>query len=174
MNKQLLSETRSQIKTGDLIAFNRRRYNSLTSFVLWSYQKIARAEYSHVGIAMWSGNDLFIVEAIPPRVSITPIEAVEDFYWYSLELRTPEQTMNKFLKRYVGRPYGLFDMLTHYLGMEFNPNSLYCSELASLFYYDIGYILNRDHGHTPDAMASAVRVRSSSDPVHIAVDRGNL
>lgn len=174
MEKVLLSRTRDKIKTGDLIAFNQRKFNSLVTFVLMIYHRVYGAKYTHVGIATWLGDDLFITEAVPPYSVPTPIESVEDFYWIPCKLETSEVRKRLFLKLSMGKPYSIFEMIKTFLNIKPDRNSLYCSELASRFYLDCGYITDRSAGQTPDTIVQACLNKAGiEEPIHIAVDRGN-
>lgn len=176
MKTLLLSDMKHKIKTGDLLAFTVRRYGTIVSFILWLYQKITRVKFSHVGVAMWSGNRLFIVEAVSPRVVMTPISKVNDFFLIPVELdKPPELVQADFLMDFIETPYSLIDMVTYYLGLEFSKHKVYCSTLASAFYYFTGFLTERESGHTPQKLVDAVLKRAEVDePIHIVTDRGNL
>lgn len=175
MKTELLSEVRDEIKTGDLVAFRVRRFNSFVSLVLKGYQFITGATYSHVGIVVRNDDGIFIVEAAPPRVAILPIHKVDDFYLIKVDVPTPASQQKEFLYKKNGVPYGLVDMFTHYLGMDFGKDSLYCSELASEFYVHNSVLRERDSGHTPDKIVKAVSdAMGGVQPIHIIVDRGSL
>lgn len=181
MQPHLLSEVKDEIKTGDLLAFTVRRFGSLTSFVLWLYQKFRKVKFSHVGVAVRLGDRLFIVEAVSPRVTITPISKVKDFYLIPTriaenpKIKATEEDQISFLMDFVEVKYSLVDMITHYIGMDVNDNGVYCSELASAFYYHIGLLLERDSGHTPQTLVEAVMKKVGiEEPIHIVTDRGNL
>lgn len=175
MKQVLLSDIKDQINTGDLVAFSHREYGSITSFILWLYQKVAKVDYSHVGVVIKLGERLFIVEAVPPRVNITPIEKVDDFYWIPTKIQTSERWQIDYLLKSVETPYSIVDMFTHYLGMKFRKDRVYCSELASAFYYHVGYILDRSAGHTPDKIVRATKEAGGvTEDVHVITDRGNL
>lgn len=177
MQPHLLSDIKDQIKTGDLLAFTVRRYGTITSFALWLYQKIRKVTYSHVGIAVRLGDRLFIVEAVSPRVTITPISKVKEFYLIptTTEEKATEEAQIGFLMDFVEVKYSLVDMFTHYLGMESSDRRVYCSELCSAFYYHVGYLHERESGHTPQLLVEAVMKRAGIDkPIHVVTDRGNL
>lgn len=175
MEHHLLSEYKHKIKTGDLLAFKVRRYGSITSFFLWLYHKIFRVNFSHVGIAVRLGERVFMVEAISPRVAITPISKVREFYLIPTELKATEKTQIDFLINFVEVKYSLKDLITYYLGMDVSDDTIYCSELASAFYFHVGYLHERESGHTPEKIVNAVLKRSGvEEPIHIVTDRGNL
>lgn len=175
MKAHLLSDMRDEIKTGDLMAFRVRRYGTLTSFALWLYQKITKVRFSHVGVAMKLGEHLFIVEAISPRVTITPISKVKEFYLVPVKIKTNEENQVDYLLDFVEMNYSLISLVTHYFGFESPSNKVYCSELASGFYYHVGLLHERESGHTPEKLTEAVLAKSDvKEPIHIVIDRGNL
>lgn len=175
MKTELLSEVKDTIKTGDLIAFRVRRYDSVVSLVLKAYQFVAGAEFSHVGIALRNSDGIFIVEATPPRVTITPLHKVDDFYLVRADVQATEESQKSFLYSKYGVRYSLVDMFTHYIGMDFKKDSLYCSEFASEFYTHSGFLRERESGHTPDKITKAVReAMGGAEPIHVIVDRGSI
>lgn len=176
MEAKLLSDVQQDIKTGDLLAFTVRRYGTLVSFVLWLYQKITKVTFSHVGIAVWVGDRLFIVEAVAPRVAMTPISKVKEFYLIPANIeKASEDVMISFLMDYIEVKYSIIDFITYYLGMDYSDDKIYCSTLASAFYYHVGYLHERDSGHTPQKITKAVMKRGGVDkPIYVVTDRGNL
>lgn len=174
MQKVLLSEIKDNIKTGDLAAFNQRKFNSFVSWCLWLYHKVWGAKFTHVATFAWIGDHLFLVEAVPPKVTLTPIEMIEEFYWVPVNMKGDDKDKIRFLKRYLGTDYSILELIKTFFSIKPDKHALYCSELASRFYYEFGYITDRDAGQTPDTMVMAALTRGALDePIHVAVDRGN-
>lgn len=169
----LYSEKRKDFKTGDLLAWKTVRIRSFFDFVLFLYQKILKAEYTHVGIVLKEGDRYFIVEATPPVVRIFPISMTDDFYHFALDLNVKSSNVDSLLK-HLGKKYSLFDLVTSMFKIGNNTSDYYCSELANTFYNDIGYYDDIDAGLTPDTLVNAVLKRSGVQPVLIKNDRGNL
>lgn len=175
METRLLSEVIDDMRTGDLIAYRITRYNSLTSLLLKIWQKTTKNKYSHVGVVLKLEDRVFIVEAIPPRVAMVPITLEKSFYWIPTQIDDPNGRMVSTLTEHIGTKYNVLDILWHYLGMERSKDSLYCSVLASEFYNDIGYLRERESGHTPDTIVKAIKERSNiQTEIHVVTDRGNL
>lgn len=172
---KLLSEVYDDLKTGDLAAFRVRRYNGVISFVLKLFQYFMKNKYSHVGVIYKEADTTFIVEAIAPRVVFTPIQKVEDFYLIKTDMKAEEKEQKRFLIEKYGMPYRLYDLITHFLGMDYSKTSVYCSMLANEFYYYFGYLTERESGHTPDKLVKAVKARAGvEESTYIITDRGNL
>ena len=176
MEPILLSDMKHEIKTGDTLAFTTKKITSITSFFLWMYQKFAKVKYSHVGIAVWLGDRLFIVEAVQPRVSITPISKVDSFYHVPVSTdRTSDDIKVSFLMDYVDTPYSLIDMGLHYLNMSSDKSSIYCSALAAAFYFYIGVLLDKDMGHSPQKLVDSLLYKADLEQATFVVtDRGNI
>lgn len=168
------SEVKDKIRTGDLIAFTTTKYNSFLTFILFLYQRLLGATYTHVGIIVRTGNSTFVVEAVPPLVRIYPVENLSSFYWIDATVSAPNAKQLEFLMKRVGTPYSILDMFKGTIGMENNLNNYYCSELAADFYYNFGYIHDRSLGHTPDSIVKAIMERGNEKAIHVVVDRGNL
>lgn len=176
MDGILLSDMKHEIKTGDTLAFTTSKITSVTSFFLWLYQKLAKVKYSHVGIAVWLGDRLFIVEAVQPRVSITPISKVDSFYHIPVNTsKSVDDVKVSFLMDYVDTPYSLSDMVLHYFNISSSKGSIYCSALASAFYFHIGVIRDKDLGHSPQKLVDALLHKADLDEAtYVITDRGNL
>jgi len=170
----LYSKLRSEIKTGDLIAYDTEEIDSFFGSVLYFYQKILKARYTHVGIAVRLNNRVFIVEATPPEVRLIPLPMCGDFYYIKTDLEANEDSMLSTLFSYLGRPYSLLDLVKAKFKLTSNPSDLYCSELAQEFYNMFGYLSNRKAGETPDRIVEEVVRRSGSEPVKVIIDKGNL
>lgn len=170
----LYSKMRNEIKTGDLIAYDTEEIDSFFGFVLYLYQKILKAKYTHVGIAVCMGGRVFIVEATPPEVRLVPLAMCGNFYHIKTDMPATEQSMMTVLFSHLGKKYSLFDLVKSKIGFANNTSDLYCSELAGDFYNTFGYITDRKVGTTPDSIVEAVLGRSGSTPVKVVIDKGNL
>lgn len=170
----LYSKLRSEIKTGDLIAYDTEEIDSFFGSVLYFYQKILKARYTHVGVAVRLNNRVFLLEATPPQVRLVPLPMCGDFYLIKTDLEADENKMLSVLVSYLGRSYSLLDLLKAKLKITNNPSDLYCSELAQEFYNMFGYLPNRRAGETPDTIVDAVVKRSGNQPIKVIIDKGNL
>lgn len=169
----LYSQKRNDIKTGDLLVWKTTRINSFFDFILFLYQKIFKAEYTHVAIAVKEGNRLFIIEATPPVVRLYPISMCDDFYLFPVDTET-KSSHTDILLRKIGLKYSIWDLIRGILKLGNNEKEEYCSEIASRFYNEIGYIDDIDAGLTPDSLIKAIRKVHKTEPIFVKVDRGNL
>lgn len=169
----LYSKIRDEIRTGDLLAWKTTRINSFFDFVLFLYQKILKAEFTHVGIAFKEGDRLFLIEATPPAVRIYPVSMTDDFYVLFNNIETRPSHIDLLLKN-VGKKYSLFDLLRSILKLGNSTSEYYCSELAAMYYNSIGFIHDIDAGLTPDSIIKAIANETKSKPLFVKNDRGNL
>lgn len=170
---ELYSKKRNEIKTGDLLAWKTTRINSFFDFILFLYQKILKAEYTHVGMVVKEGGRIFIMEATPPVVRLFPVSMTEDFYIIHTNIEPKSSHVDVLLKD-IGKKYGIMDLIRSILKLGNNTSEYYCSELASHFYNEIGYINNEDAGLTPDSIIKEIVKASGNEPIFIKNDRGNL
>lgn len=169
----LYSNIRTTIVSGDLIAWKMTRLSSLTSILLFLYQKIIRANYTHVGIATVLGGRVFITEATPPCVRIFPLSMLDSFYLVKTNIDDkPEHLDNLF--RELGKPYSLIEFLKTIFRIKTGDYNYYCSYLVSKFYNDIGYITREDAGLTPDTIVSEIERVSNFPAIFVKIDKGNL
>lgn len=170
----LYSRMRSEIKTGDLIAYKTKEIDSFFGSILYFYQKILKAKYTHVGIAVRIHERVFIVEATPPEVRLVPIPLCGDFYYIKTDLEASEERKLSILFSYLGNKYSLIDLIKAKFNITNDPSNLYCSELAQEFYNMFGYLPNRRAGITPESIVKEVVKRSGNEPVKVTIDKGNL
>ncbi len=170
----LYSKMRNEIKTGDLIAYDTEEITSFFGFVLYFYQKILKAKYTHVGVAVRMGGRVFLVEATPPEVRLVPLAMCGNFYHIETNMEANEQSVMTNLFSHLGKKYSIFDLIKSKIGLSNNTNDLYCSELAGDFYNTFGYLTDRKVGTTPDSIVEAVLEQSGSTPVKVVIDKGNL
>lgn len=169
----LYSKKRTEIKTGDLLAWKTTRIHSFFDFILFLYQKIIGAEYTHVGIAVNIGNRIFVLEATPPVVRLFPLSLSEDFHLFPLNVDVKPTHLDTLFKA-LGKKYSVFDLIRSTFNIGNSNNDYYCSELASSFYNSIGIIDNNDAGFTPDSLIEEITRTFSVQPVPVKIDRGNL
>lgn len=169
----LYSEIRGNIKTGDLLIWETTKIRSFIDFVLYLYQKIFKAEFTHVGVAVVLGNRLLIVEATPPVVRLHPVSLLDDFYLLKTNIRTKSKHLD-ILFEHLGKKYSLLDLVKFLFKLRNNDNNFYCSELASKYYNEVGLIHNHDAGLTPDSLIKEVKKATSNIITFVKIDRGNI
>lgn len=77
---RLYSQVRSTIQSGDLLAWRITKASGFFDFVLMLYQRIFKARFSHVAVALRVGERVFAVEAVPNAVRIFPLAMLGNFY----------------------------------------------------------------------------------------------
>lgn len=175
----LYSKTREELRTGDLLAWKIVKIKSLVDLVLYLYQKILGAKYSHTGTVIRFGDRIFLMEASPPFVRIYPLSMLESFYLIKTNLNVENEVdinnhyYNSLLK-HSGKAYSLTDMVRGIFDMKPNDDTLYCSELCLKFYRDIGYTTSEIAGITPDTIIEEIVKLSGNQPVFVTIDREAL
>lgn len=169
----LYSEIRGSITTGDLVAWNKPGFKSATGMLLLLYQKILKAKYTHVAVTAVLGGRIMIIEATPPAVRIFPLSMLEDFDLVKTEIADIPNHLDVLLTQ-LGKPYSIMDFFRGLLHISGGNSDYYCSKLASKYYNDIGYIDNEFAGLTPDSIVEKICKRTSSSPITVKIDRGNL
>lgn len=168
----LYSKVRHDIKTGDLIAWKTTKITSFFTFVLYLYQKILGADFTHVGIAFREGDRLFVLEATPPAVRLHPLSLSGDFYHIPVSYDQQSSQID-YLLLTLGREYSIFDLLRSMFKLGNDNSDYYCSELCADFYNAVGYINNEWAGVTPDSLVNEVVKTSGTSPIFVKNDRGN-
>lgn len=178
MITKLYSEIRTNIQTGDLVIWKVDRVKSLSTLILYLYQKIYKRRSSHVGIAVNINNRVFVVEAKPPYVRMFPLSRTHDFMLLQTNIINKDAALDALLI-HLGKPYTLFNLLQGVLGWKTSEQTLYCSELCALFYMDIGYLKSNIEeedlpGETPDMLIDNIEKISNNKAFYVHIDRGNL
>ncbi len=74
-------EARPKIRTGDVIAWTHKPFNSWYDLQVQAVRFFTRSEYSHIGIALAIGCRLFVLEAVSAGVRIMPLSHDLPFFW---------------------------------------------------------------------------------------------
>ncbi len=167
------SDIRNTIQTGDLLAWDIKKIGSVSDLVLKAYQKIFKANYSHVGVAVILGGRVFVVEATLPVVRLYPLSRKPDFYIVPCSIET-KNTYIEYLFDKLGDAYSLFDLIKACFGISGVNSEFYCSELAGGFYKYIGLLDNEDDGKLPQTLVDSVVKATGKDPVFVTIDGGNI
>lgn len=170
----LYSEIRSELKTGDLIAWDDAELDSFFGIILYLYQKILKAKYTHVGVVVRIGGRVFIVEATPPEVRLIPLKMLTDFYHIKANVKANPQSQIKFLLATLGTTYSLWDMAKGLFKLGSSKKDFYCSELAGHFYNEFGHLTDRTAGFSPDTIVEALIKHTGNQPVKVVIDKANV
>jgi len=157
-------DVRNEIKTGDLLAWGKSPgLAPVSDFLLWIVKVFTKSKYGHVGIAIRLGGRLMVVEAVIPRVTLTPISAREEFYWIPMSSSWSNAYLSKLFVN-LGKPYSILDCIRAYLGKTDISNDRWqCAELVSNFYEHIG-----EFDSLPDTPVEVVNKMVENNNGHIA------
>lgn len=168
----LYSNVRHEIRTGDLLIWKTTAIEDFFDLFLFLYQKIFKAQWTHMAIATRLDGRVLQVEAVPPVSRLVPISRGRDFYWIKAGI-IPKDAHIEYLLSMLGRKYRLWDLVRSKFKLKSSAKEDYCSELASEFYNEIGYINDEDAGFTPDTLVDAIIKASGQEPIFVKMDRGN-
>ncbi len=97
-------EARVNIKSGDLLAWTHKKWNSWYDLQIQAVRMFTRSEYCHVGIAWCVGGRVFILESVGTGVRIFPLSRELPFYWLPARWAWND-TAEEFALAEVGKPY---------------------------------------------------------------------
>lgn len=147
------SSYRSQIKTGDLLAWSTHRAKGLHLFTNKLIRLFTMSEYCHVGIAWVIGDRIFIIEAVQPVVRIYPLSNEIPFYHIGMNLSVTDDSINYLLSR-VGESYSVWQAIRAYFGKPKADKQWQCAELVNSFYKRLGISLR--NSWTPSTLIDAI------------------
>lgn len=100
----IYKEYRENIKSGDLLAWSHRGWNSWSDIKIQIVRIFRRSEYSHVGTAWMVGNRVFVIEAVEPCARVYPLSKLGNFYHCPLNAPWSASTEEAALS-YIGSEY---------------------------------------------------------------------
>jgi hypothetical protein len=109
----LYKDIRPTIKSGDLLAFSHKPWNSWKDFKSQMVRVFTRSEYSHVALAWVVGNRIMCLEAVVPEVRIFPLSKLGDFYHISMNAEWKPETEEQALS-WVGSAYSQLKAMRAY------------------------------------------------------------
>ena len=169
MNKLKYSEYKKNIKSGDLLVWNKGEESFKSKLVLFIIRLFTLSEYSHVGIAWKVSDRLFIIEATIPRVRIVPLSNQDGFYHIPMKIKWKKAYTDYLLSR-VGERYSLREAILGYLGKT-TPDDRHwqCAELANTFYKNVG----TDFGdaNTPSKLVKAILEQTEAELHYVSISK---
>lgn len=149
------SEYRSSIKSGDLLVWKVTSNKTISKITSTIIRLFTLSEYTHVGIAWYIGNRLFVIEACSAGIRLLPLSQCTSFYHIPMYVNWKAEYENALLSE-IGTSYSYIDAIKGYLKIlkPNGNNSWQCAELANYFYKVTG----RDYEDnlTPSTLVSAV------------------
>lgn len=129
---------RSQIRSGDLLAWSHDKFSVIGDLTLAAIRKLTDSDYGHVGITWKVGDRLLVIEATMPKVKIMPVSLKDEFYHVPVGLQW-KKPYEEFLLDKVGLDYSIMDDIRAYYGLVVeDDNKWQCAELANRFYKSTG------------------------------------
>lgn len=177
-NYRYYSEIFDELKTGDLLCWRVNTFNNFFTFILFIYHKLFKATFSHIGVVLRLGDQVFAVEAVHPKVRLIPLHMLKSFYVYRLNL-PDRKSFVRLLLRHIGKDYSLFDMVKRMFSIRTDTDELYCAELAFDFYDSIGFFevsFDEFDGaiSTPDDLVKLVIEKANVLAEFVKIDKGNI
>jgi hypothetical protein len=115
------SEYRSNIKSGDILAWSYTKFNwTWYDFKIMLVRLATRSKYTHVGIAWIVGGRVFILEAVSTGVRIFPLSKDVPFMHLTWKELTNEQL--EFALEKVGEKYSYWECFLAFFKKN-NPNN---------------------------------------------------
>lgn len=152
-------EIRSNIKSGDILAWSHRGWKSFHDIKLQFVRFFTQSEYSHVGTAWVIGSRVFVIESVMPIVRIYPLSKLESFYWVQMNAPWYKMTEARALEK-VGYPYSQIEAVKGFLGLKMDTTTFQCAELTA----DIAEMdgINLGDHYTPSAIMNRALLLNKS------------
>lgn len=153
------------IQSGDLLAWSRDPYSTMSNITLQTIRFLTRSEFGHVGIA-WRCHDgledeLFVIEATMPRIRVSRVTTDRPFMCVPMNLNWNDNN-KRFLVSKLGFPYGMLDAVRAFLGVRVeNDMKWQCAELAHAFFEASGVVLKPEF--TPGKLVKNAKQYAQTD-----------
>lgn len=167
MTKCKYKEERYRMRSGDLLAWDKGRGSILSTLTTSTIQLFTGSRYGHVGVVWTFAGRVFVIEASPPAVRLTPVSTINEFFYIPTRLRW-RRTYEEFLLSKIGLNYSIMDCIRAYLGiLNTKDNDSYqCAELACEFYKLTGIL--KDNRYEPGLLVDAIIELRKSQPLLIS------
>lgn len=148
----------TEIRNGDLLMWSESndKVGFFSGLLLKLVRLMTMSDYGHVGIALWLNNELFVIEAVSPRIRLMPLKRAKSFYHVPVHIDWKKEYKDWLLDK-VGIPYSFADALRAYFGKEvLYDERMQCVELANEFYKFTGLDFRAER-LTPGKFVDAVQ-----------------
>lgn len=136
----------SIIKNGDLIAWQG------TKFIDQVVRFFTRSTYSHVGMAFWKDDVLYVVEAVNPVVAMNPLAGRTEFYHVAMDVQWKPEYETLLMSR-LGKEYSIWHDIQAMFVKPKQDGEWECAMLDTIDYNLMGIPLT--NLYTPDALVKA-------------------
>ena len=148
------SDVRSQIKSGDVLAWNHRSWSTWYDIKIQLVRIVTRSEFIHTGTAWVIGGRIFVIESVIPYVRIVPLSNLLDCYWIPMGLENEWNSVEDYALNFVGRAEYSQVKATLQMVKDSSPvdnSRWFCSKLTNELLRKIG-IQSCRHPVTPSAL----------------------
>ncbi len=108
------SDTRSEIKSGDLILLSHQAWDSWGSIQSQVVKSVTQSEFSHVCVAWVIASRVFAIEAVVPKVRIMPVSNMFEnggIYWIPMPDKPMTEAELEFGLKHVGDSYSKLEAI---------------------------------------------------------------
>ena len=145
---------RENIKSGDLLIWSSPAEKSLSGLILRIIRFFTFSEYAHVGIAIYIGNRLCVIEAVVSKIQLVPVSSKEEFYHIPMNISW-DKDKETFLLNKLGLSYSIKEAIKAYLNIDLQEDDDWqCAELANRFYRSSGLEFGKNY--TPSSLVKSI------------------
>lgn len=128
----LYSKVRDEIKNGDLLVWSNYKL----------IQVVSGSSYSHVGLALWIGKRLFVLEADVPEIRLYPLSRKHNFYTIRDVAPLWNDEVTNYALDFIGVRYSYWAAIKSYFMPLKVDGNWQCVEYAKFIYRKMGIELN--------------------------------
>ena len=150
------TQARGLIQSGDLLAWSGETFIGRVIKV-WT-----RGKYSHVGIAVWLGSRLYVVELREFRgAQIVPLSNTKNFEWVKADVNWSDGLEDYALSKIGLLEYGYMNVVRAAFGLNSRGNRMQCAQFAEALYIKAG-VLKKNTTDTPSKIVKRIKRASKT------------
>ena len=125
-------DVRSSMKSGDIIAISHTGWRTRRDIESEIVRMATRSEFSHVGMLWLTGGRVFVLEAVTPTVTVSPLSKYKDFFWLAMNKPLSDTALKTGLS-HVGERYSRLEAIWGFFGCNLKDNKKWeCAEYVKV------------------------------------------
>lgn len=146
-------EYKQNIKSGDLLIWSTRGVHSYIDLLCQIVRIATKSEYDHVGMAVVEDGEVFVFEAVPPKVRKIKLSKKIPFYHIAMDVKW-NTSVAQYIDAKIGQDYSKWQAFISYFTKPPVDKKWQCVELMKDVYRFLGIEFNC--GDTPAELVDEV------------------
>ncbi len=133
------SEIRSSLKSGDILVWTHRGWDSLYDVTMQSIRLATQSEYVHVGIVWTYLGRVFVIESVAPYVRIVPLSNLLPCFVLTMPTTLSKQAEEEAMKLVGKGRYSKIEAVKSLFKLNNSANKWQCVEFVKYIWGKDGF-----------------------------------